>query len=70
MQQMGNPTACDIPINLVIPANSMTGLAFWGYRLLCYGVNGIGLGSSVSLILFIEKYGQVKVTIEIGNPPG
>jgi copper(I)-binding protein len=71
LQQMGYPGRNNLSIYVGIPAKSVVELKMGGfsYRLLCYDIKGIGLGSSVPLALTFEKFGEVKITIEIGNPP-
>ncbi len=71
MQQMGYPNRDNLSIYVGVPAKSTVELkmAEFSYRLLCRDIQGIGLGSNVTLTLIFEKFGEVKTTIEIGNPP-
>jgi hypothetical protein len=52
-----------------IPAESTIELKFGATRRLCCGASGIGPGSSMPLKLNFEKFGAVKVTVEIREPP-
>ncbi len=71
LQQLGYPDTDNLPISMGIPAKSAVELKMgeFNYRLLCYDISGIGVGSSVPLTLTFEKFGPVKVTILIGDPP-
>ena len=66
---MGNPDGSDLPLVVGIPPESIVELKFGAYRLLCYGVSSIGPGSSVPLTLTFEKFGSLKVIVEIREPP-
>jgi copper(I)-binding protein len=71
MQIMGiGPAGNDLPIAMAIPAGGVALLEFQGTRLLCYGVaGGVGPGSTVQVRLKFEVFGELEVTIGIGEKP-
>ena len=71
LQQMGYPDRSNLPISVGIPAKSVVELKMgdFQFRLICYDINGIGVGSSVPLTLNFEKFGPVNVTVEIRELP-
>jgi copper(I)-binding protein len=71
MQQMGYPDTSHLPVYMGIPAKSVVALQMgeFQYRLLCYDISGIGVGSSVPLTLSFEKSGAVQLMIDIQETP-
>jgi copper(I)-binding protein len=71
LQQMGYPDTDKLPVSVSIPAKSVVALQMgeFNYRLLCYAVSGVGVGSTMPLILYFEKFGAVKVAIQIKETP-
>ena len=65
----GPPDFETVPF-ISIPAGSNVELKFTGLCIVCSGISGVKLGDRVPFTLIFEKYGEVKVMIEIRDNPG